>query len=192
LKRELGRLIMKTIYNINIGTWRPRLKHCGKGVVFDGWVEVANPEMVSIGSGTAIHSAFIQGTGGVTIGKNCHFGRNLAIISANHNFENAKVLPYDDKIIHKPVFIGDGVWVGMNATINGGVTIGDGAIVGLGAVVTKDVRPGEIVGGNPAVFLRHRNTISKKEQPSITKAIDERFYDISGLSKKEGTESNPL
>ena len=34
--------------------------------------------------------------------------------------------------------------------------IGDGAIIGTRAVVTKDVAPYEIVGGNPAQFIRKR------------------------------------
>jgi acetyltransferase-like isoleucine patch superfamily enzyme len=31
-----------------------------------------------------------------------------------------------------------------------GVTIGDRAVIGAGAIVTKDVKPGHIVAGNPA------------------------------------------
>ena len=49
-----------------------------------------------------------------------------------------------------PVFIEDEVFVGARALILKGVRIGRCAVVGAGAVVTKDVRPGEIVAGNPA------------------------------------------
>jgi galactoside O-acetyltransferase len=52
--------------------------------------------------------------------------------------------------------IGDGVWLGANASVQGGVTIGAGAIVGTGAVVTKDVAPLAICGGVPAKVLRFR------------------------------------
>ena len=52
--------------------------------------------------------------------------------------------------------IGNDVWIGVNAIILQGITIGDGAIIGAGAVVTKDVKPYEIVGGNPARHIRFR------------------------------------
>lgn len=40
--------------------------------------------------------------------------------------------------------------IGSGATILGGVRIGAGATVGAGSVVTRDVKPGETVAGNPA------------------------------------------
>lgn len=57
----------------------------------------------------------------------------------------------------QPVKIGDYAIIGAAAKIMGGVEIGEGAVVGMGAVVLQDVAPGEIVVGNPARFLRHRN-----------------------------------
>lgn len=44
-----------------------------------------------------------------------------------------------------------GASIGANATLLPGVTVGAGAMVGAGAVVTRDVPPGAIVMGNPAV-----------------------------------------
>ena len=46
--------------------------------------------------------------------------------------------------------IRDNVFVGHGAIVMPGVTIGPNAIVAAGAVVTKDVAPGDIVGGVPA------------------------------------------
>lgn len=51
----------------------------------------------------------------------------------------------------RPVVIGRHVLIGAGATVLKGVTIGDGAIVGAGSVVARDVEPGTIVAGNPAV-----------------------------------------
>jgi maltose O-acetyltransferase len=50
-----------------------------------------------------------------------------------------------------PVRIGARVFIGANATILPGVVVGDDAIVGAGSVVRRDVAPGTVVAGNPAV-----------------------------------------
>jgi tetrahydrodipicolinate N-succinyltransferase len=50
----------------------------------------------------------------------------------------------------RKIEIKDNVFVGLNAIVLPGVTIGPNAIVAAGSVVTKDVAPGDIVGGVPA------------------------------------------
>ena len=57
---------------------------------------------------------------------------------------------------HRPVTIGNDVWIGLNAVLMDGVTIGDGAVIGTHAVVTHDVPPYAIVVGIPAKILRYR------------------------------------
>ena len=49
-----------------------------------------------------------------------------------------------------PTVVERGASLGSGAVILGGLRIGAGALVGAGAVVTKDVRPGATVVGNPA------------------------------------------
>lgn len=56
----------------------------------------------------------------------------------------------------KPVRIGFGADIGMNASILPGVSVGAHAIVGAGAVVTENVPEYAIVAGVPARFLRDR------------------------------------
>ena len=62
--------------------------------------------------------------------------------------------------------IGHDVWIGYNATIQGGLTIGNGAVIGSMAVVTKDVEPYTIVVGNPARAIKSRFA------PQIIEAIE--------------------
>lgn len=48
-------------------------------------------------------------------------------------------------------YIGPGAQIGVNVTILPYVRIGAGALVGAGAVVARDVPPGAVVYGNPAM-----------------------------------------
>lgn len=52
--------------------------------------------------------------------------------------------------------IKEGAWNCYGALILPGVTMGEETIVGAGAVVTKDVQPGERVGGNPVEVIGFR------------------------------------
>jgi galactoside O-acetyltransferase len=62
--------------------------------------------------------------------------------------------PKDWTVVKKqPVCIGARAWIGFHSIILKGVSIGHDAVVGAGAVVTRDVPPGTVVGGNPAIPL---------------------------------------
>ncbi|MFV0575701.1 MAG: type B chloramphenicol O-acetyltransferase [Vibrio sp.] len=52
--------------------------------------------------------------------------------------------------------IGNDVWIGSEAMIMPGVKIGHGAVIASRAVVTKDVKPYEVVGSNPAKHIKFR------------------------------------
>lgn len=60
----------------------------------------------------------------------------------------------DNKIMCKPVHIGDNVWIGCRSIILKGVTIGEGSVVACGSIITKDVPPHCLVAGNPAKIIR--------------------------------------
>ncbi len=70
----------------------------------------------------------------------------------------------------EPLRIGDGVWIGANATVM--ADVGNHAIVGAGSVVTKPVPPFAVVGGNPAKILRMRdNSLPALPLKAIAKNI---------------------
>lgn len=62
--------------------------------------------------------------------------------------EDCEIAP--GSVLGGSVELGDGVKVGINATILPFVKIGAGARIGAGAVVTKNVPAGEVWAGNPA------------------------------------------
>jgi len=52
----------------------------------------------------------------------------------------------------RQIEIGENVWIGEGAIVM--VNVGAGSMVGTGAVVSTRVRPGVVVAGNPARFVR--------------------------------------
>ena len=84
----------------------------------------------------------------VTIGDGTQIGPGVQILTADHPRDPAQRRTGLE--FGRPVGIGANVWIGAAAVILPGVTVGDDAIVGAGAIVTRDVRPGATVVGNPA------------------------------------------
>jgi acetyltransferase-like isoleucine patch superfamily enzyme len=112
---------------------------------------------IELGNGIRIgRNSFLYGSGGIVIGDNTQISRNVTIYSGNHDY-NGKTIPYDNKVINKPVLIGKSVWIGMNVCIIPGITIGDGAIIGMGTVVTHNVEEGQIIGCQHERLIKTRN-----------------------------------
>jgi maltose O-acetyltransferase len=103
--------------------------HLGEGVFLNFGCIVLDVARVDIGAGTQI-------------------GPGVQILTADHPRESA--LRAQGLEFGRPIRIGANVWIGGGALILPGVTIGNDAIVGAGSVVTRDVREGETVVGNPA------------------------------------------
>lgn len=113
-----------------------------------------------IGNRTKIDS-FVYIEEGVTIGDDCKIRPFVFIptgvtigdrvfIGPNVSFTNDKYprMRTDWELLE--TVIEDKVSIGAGATILPGVTLGEGAMIGAGSVVTKDVKPGSLVIGNPA------------------------------------------
>jgi acetyltransferase-like isoleucine patch superfamily enzyme len=102
---------------------------------------------ISIGKNSVINSyCLLDGRHHpIKIGNNVDIGRETAILTLGHD-------PNDDNHIVKgaPVVVEDYAWIAIRVIILPGVTIGKGAVIAAGSVVTKDVRPMDIVAGNPA------------------------------------------
>jgi acetyltransferase-like isoleucine patch superfamily enzyme len=126
--------------------------HISQGFIFD------QPSNISIGSNVYIGpNSFISAIGKIRIGSGTIMGPRVTIYSANHNWKGANAIPYDDKVITKAVDIGENIWIGGNVIIVPGVTLGEGCIVAAGSVVTRDFSRCEVLGGNPARPIGHRD-----------------------------------
>lgn len=101
---------------------------------------------------------------GIHIPRTCSLGRSIYIPHSGPIFIGEAVTIGDGCTIHPGAVIGSAgrgsrrgcptlgecVFVGVNAIIIGQVTIGDHSAIGAGAVVTKDVKAGSVMVGNPA------------------------------------------
>ena len=91
------------------------------------------------------------------LGEYVGWGPGAKVLGSEHSGEPVDVPIIQTDLVIKPVRVGDGADIGVNAVLLPGVHIGTGAIVGAGSIVTKDVKPYAIVAGVPAKFLRSRS-----------------------------------
>lgn len=141
-------------------------------------IKIHKSDNLEIGKDSFHNGNFsIRGNGKIKIGSYCALGRDIKLITTNHNY-NFSALQYSfykkyfnekpqDKNFKAPFFsiiIGNDVWIGDNVSILPNVIIGDGVIIGTGSVVTKNIESYTIVGGVPAKFIKHRFPDSIKKE----------------------------
>ncbi len=90
------------------------------------------------------------------LGEYVGWGPGAKVLGSEHTGEPADVPIIQTDLVIRPVRVGRGADIGVNAVILPGITVGEGAIVGAGAVVTADVSPFAVVAGVPARVLRSR------------------------------------
>jgi len=154
-------------------------KSLGNGVKVGMGVLVLHPHTFEIGDAVFIgNQSFLQGRhdgrcviGAHTwIGPQSYFdcrdmelgeyvgwGPGAKVLGSEHTGEPADVPIIQTDLVIKPVRVGGGADIGVNAVLLPGVTVGEGAIIGAGAVVPRDtqVPPYAIYAGVPAKLLRY-------------------------------------
>jgi len=142
----------------------------GKNVRLSGWLTILENGKITIGNYTLIGArSVIQAWDKVEIGSYTMISPDVWIQDNNSHSIYAKDR-YKDMLgsrdfndigtdntnaAHKPITIGNHVWIGRRAIILKGVTIGDRSVVAASAVVTHDVPSDTIVAGNPARVVKH-------------------------------------
>ena len=115
-------------------------------------------DKVSIGPGSIL-CAFTTLTSNIKIGK--FFHANLYSYVAHDCLIGDFVTFAPGVKCNGNVVIEDHAYIGTGAIIKQGsairpLTIGEGAVVGMGAVVTKSVKAGDVVIGNPAKSIKRQ------------------------------------
>jgi len=189
LKRLLRtKFIIRPQKNLIIDLRRLRkykLKTIGDNVrIIEGFT-VGGSENLSIGDNVFIGGdAFIDAQGEITINSGTMIGTRFTCISANHNYDGNSLesIPFDNKLLVKPIIINENVWIGNCVCIIPGIEIGEGAVIAMGTVVNKNVPPLAIVAGNPMRIIKYRDKQTyfklKAEDKIYNKLYSNKEFDI--------------
>lgn len=123
--------------------------HCGMPFYSTIFVDV-DDAIIKIGDYTRINGAYIHGQKSIIIGKNCLIAAGVNILDSNGHsiFPENRIHSRD---IPGTIFIGDNVWIGLNATILKNTYIGDNSVISAGSVVQGRFPNNSLIQGNPAV-----------------------------------------
>ena len=123
-----------------------------------------------IGPGITFHNCnnFLN----LIIGNNCHIGKNCFIDLKDHiTIGNNVTISMESKLIthfdvgksslskkypptHKPIIIGNDVYIGTGTTVLMGCTIGESSMIGAHSLVNKSIEKNKLAVGVPARIIR--------------------------------------
>ncbi|NOJ20345.1 acyltransferase [Vibrio jasicida] len=110
---------------------------------------------LSIGHNSGIgEDSYIVCMDSVSIGDNVMIGPQVMILTGGHDYKDDTSLLRQQKIITRPVSIGNDCWIGSRTIILPGVTICDRVVIGAGSVVSKSIVNSGIYAGSPAKKIR--------------------------------------
>lgn len=108
---------------------------------------------LKIGDGTFVnYNVWFNTAGGISIGSNCNIAYKVTFVTSTHEIGSCERRAGES--ISKGIEVGDGTWIGANATILPGVKIGKGCVIAAGAVVTKDCEENCMYAGVPASKIK--------------------------------------
>ena len=128
----------------------------------------------------------------ISIGEGTIISDDCVFRTASHYYDgdDLRMLPYDERVICRPIAIEKNCWIGMGTIILSGIVIGEGAVVGAGSVVTKSVPKGAVIAGNPAKIIKYRNLDTYQMLADSNQQIMRTFDSYERLKIQEGVKKN--
>ena len=124
----------------------------GRGAQIMPSVRIWAPWNLALGAhATVSHGVDLYNVDRIEIGAHATVSQRAFLCTATHDIDHPHM-----PLKTAPIRIGAGAWVCAEAYVHPGVTVGVDAVAGVRAVVLHDVPPGQVVGGNPAKFIRQR------------------------------------
>lgn len=129
----------------------------GKGVRIYNSANVFLPRNLKIGSRVVIGpSVDLYSVDRIDIQDDVLVSQYSFLCTASHNYALPS-LP----LVTSPIVVQPGVWICAGCFIGPGVNLGELSVVAACAVVTRDVPERQIVGGNPAAFIKMRSVATE-------------------------------
>jgi acetyltransferase-like isoleucine patch superfamily enzyme len=138
---------------------------CGEGTIIHHGVTITD-RRTAIGSDVWISSKVYVDR--AEIGDHVLIGPGAALLAGRHHHRSERTdIPIKSQGNHEllPIRIGEGAWIGANATVM--ADVGRHAIVGAGAVVTEPVPDFAVAVGNPARVVKDRRNETRKARGGV-------------------------
>jgi acetyltransferase-like isoleucine patch superfamily enzyme len=122
-----------------------------------GEITLFSPKLIiedGVSAGQGLHLNCAES---VIIHKNCLISSYVFISDINHDYSNVNVPIGTQKLLIKPVEIGEQTFIGAGAKILPGSHIGKHCVIGANAVVTKNIPDYCVVAGVPARVIKQYN-----------------------------------
>lgn len=87
----------------------------------------------------------------IHIGKFATVSQGAFLCTASHD-----ITSQNHELITAPITVCAQAWIGAGAFVGMGVTVAEGSVVGARAALFKSTGPWDVVGGNPAKFIKKR------------------------------------
>jgi putative colanic acid biosynthesis acetyltransferase WcaF len=124
----------------------------GKGVILRPRARFHYPWRIEIGDHSSIgDDVWLYSIGPIKIGRQTVISQRSFLCTASHDYRDPHF-----KTIHKPIAVGDGVWIAADVFISPGVSIGDNAVIGARSSVFQDMPENTICYGSPCRPVRKR------------------------------------
>ncbi len=160
IKRTLWLLAYYTLFKCSLRpmyAWRNWLLRMygakiGRGVGVQRSTRIEFPWNLDLGDHTSVgEDVWLYSLGKIQTGEFTMISPRVILCTGTHDYTSPEMT-----LVIKPITVGRGVWLGLDAFVAPGVTIGENAVIGARSVVVKDMPAAMVCVGHPCKPLKPR------------------------------------
>jgi len=125
----------------------------GKGANVYASARIWHPGLLAMGDyATLGRRVNCYNQAAVTLGDYAVVSQDATLCAGTHDYDDPEF-----QLHTRPITLGAHCWIAAEAFVGPGVAVGAYAVLGARGVAMRDLEPGTIYAGNPAVALKRRN-----------------------------------